>query len=742
MAPVRKLGVYVATILVAGAVLATAVVIAAPALATVFQSGDGHHDELDLDRIDQYAVRSEVYANDGSPVAVLHAAENREPVPLSDIPDKVKQTILAVEDAQFYNHGGVNVRALGRALLENVQAGGVTQGGSTITQQLVKNVYLNSKQDLDRKTKEAALALRLEKVMTKDEILEAYLNTVYFGSGAYGVEAAAETYWGMHVDKLGWGEAAMLAAVISNPLAYDPTLHPEEAKVQRRLALDRLLELGLIDQTEHDASDNWTLPTVRCTGIAGPKPPSCGDVEQPTADSYVADAVKNELLDLEKHPEFDEALGNTYDERFASVFGGGLQIRATIDPVLQRAAQNAHDTTFNQAQAADAASQGITTASVSVESSTGAIRAMVGGPPWSKENQENFALAEKGRPTGSTFKTFVLLTALEQGNIPSDYVSGTGCWKTPPGDPIPQYCISGSSGSLTRITQASSNGAFVRLGQTVGLNNVVSMAERLGVTTDPDFNPQTISMPLGPYDVSPLEMASAYSAIPNGGVHETPYLIESIEDRFGNVLWAHSATPTRAFTATTACYATELLQANVQDGTGTKAQLDGYASAGKTGTTNDNTDVWFVGFTPQFTTAVWMGNPKETVKMRGFVGSGEQFGGLWPATIWHNINQGYLDVVQPNLPGFPTCPDPGRGGRPAAGAADPVGTLNGGKDAATVPTVPRAPAAPTAEDDEPADTPAAETPATPAPDPNRGQGNGGPGDGGPGPGNGGGNGGN
>lgn len=747
MAAVKQLATYLATIFVAGAVLAAATLVAVPALGTVIDSGNGEHGPLDLNKIDEYAVRSEVYGNDGGTIAVLHAAENREPVPLSEIPDKVKQAILAVEDAQFYDHAGVNVRALGRALLENVQAGEITQGGSTITQQLVKNVYLNSQQDFDRKTKEAALALRLEQEMTKDEILEAYLNTVYFGSGAYGVEAAAETYWGMHVDQLGWGEAAMLAAIISNPLAYDPTLHPAEAKVQRRLALDRMLELGIIDQAEHDGSDSWVLPAARCTGLTLVRPVTCGDVQQPTADSFVADAVKNELLDVDKHPEFNDSLGTTYGERFAAVFGGGLRIRSTIDPVAQAAAQDAHDHTLTGADASDADAKGVTNAMVSVENATGAIRAFTGGRPWGfinpdgTPNKYNVALQDKGRPTGSTFKTFVLLTAIEQGDITTDTVSGTGCWKRPKGDPDPSpYCVSGKGGTMTYITQQSSNGAFVRLGQTVGLSNVISMAERLGVTTTPDFDPENISTPLGPKDISPLEMASAYSAIPNGGVRQAPYLIESIEDRFGNVLWSHKATPSRAFTSTTACYATELLEANVDGGTGTRAKLSGYPSAGKTGTTEKNADVWFVGFTPQLTTAVWMGNPDDSKTSMGSLGGTEQFGGKWPATIWHNFNQSYLDQVKPKLPDFPTCPTPTRSGRPAAGAADPYGTLNGGRAPSDTSATPRTGGGGTATTDpnataEPdaATTPPAADAGAPVANANGNRGNGGGGGNGNGP---------
>jgi penicillin-binding protein 1A len=749
VAPVRKLGVYLVTIFVASALLATAVVVAMPALATVLDAGDGDHQDLDLDKIQEYAVRSEVYGADGSQISVLHGVENREPVPLDEIPDKVKQAIIAVEDAQFYDHGGVNVRAIGRALLENAQAGKVTQGGSTITQQLVKNVYLTNKQDFQRKTKEAVLALRLEQAMTKDEILEAYLNTVYFGAGAYGVEAAAETYWGMHVQQLGWGEAAMLAAIISNPLAYDPTLHPEEARVQRRLALDRLLELGIIDEEERDASDNWVVPTARCNGVSLVRPDTCGDVQQPTADNYIADAVIKELEDPVAHPEYDAALGSTPNERVSAIYGGGLRIRTTIDPVAQAAAQEAHDTTLTGAEAADAERKGITNAMVAIDNATGAIRAFTGGRPWGfvnpngEPNKYNVALQEPGRQTGSTFKTFVLLTALEQGDIPSDFVSGTGCWANPKGTPNP-YCVDGRSGSITQITQASSNGAFVRLGQTVGLNHVADTAERLGVTSG--FDPDILAMPLGVFDVTPLEMASAYSAIPNGGVRQEPYLIESIEDRFGNVLWSHQLTPTRAFTGRTACYATEILEANVQSGTGTRAKLGGYPAAGKTGTTTGNTDVWFVGFTPQLTTAVWMGNPDNSLTSMGNLGGTEQFGGRWPATIWQNFNQRYLDRTKPNLPPFAGCPDPGRGGRPASGAADPYGTLNGGRAPEETPSPNagrRGGGAPPAPEDQPTEDPATDNGAQ-----GGGTGNGGgaspangptnPGHGGGNPGNGGG----
>jgi penicillin-binding protein 1A len=676
---VKKLGVYVATILVAGAVLAVAVIVAVPAVGKVATAGEAEGPPIDLSRFADYAVRSQVYAADGSQIATLHGEENREPVTLDQIPATVKDSILAVEDAEFYQHRGINLRALTRAMVENVQAGGVEQGGSTITQQLVKNALLNDERVLNRKVKEAALAIRLENQMTKDEILEAYLNTVYFGSGAYGVQAAAETYWGKNVGELNWAEGAMLAAVISNPIAYDPTLHPDVAKQRRDIAVDRIVAYGSLTREQGTFTKLFPLPSGRCTGVSGPRPADCGEVAQPPPDSYFVDEVKNELLDLSNH-QYDASLGTTYDERYNAVFGGGLRISTTQDPVAQAAAQDAHDNTFDAATARQAADKGITTAMVSLDSSTGAVRALVGGPGF-EQFQYDIATHEPGRQTGSTFKTFVLLTALEQGIQPDDYVAGGGSWVNKGGTPDP-YVVTGTSGSLTSVVAASSNGAFVRLGQTVGLDHVVDMAERLGVRSQ--FDPKAKSMPLGVFDVTPLEMASAYSAIPNGGIRQPQYFVDKIADRNGNVLYTHAVDPTRGFSQQTACLATQILENNVQAGTGKNAQLGAQPAAGKTGTTESNSNTWFVGFTPYLTTAVWMGIPESNNAAMGNLAGREQFGGLWPATIFANYNKAYLANEQKPVVAFPTCAPLTRPSRPAAGAGDPYGTLNGGSPPGTV----------------------------------------------------------
>jgi membrane peptidoglycan carboxypeptidase len=663
---VNKLVQFAATIVAGGFVVAMAIIVIVPSLIQVgsaFEGGDG---AIDVTQFRDYAVRSQVFAADGSLLATLHGVENRDPVSLADMPATIKGAVLSVEDAEFYQHGGVNLRGLVRALVQNVQSGEVEQGGSTITQQLVKKALLSDERVLNRKTKEAALAIRLEGQLSKDQILELYLNTIYFGNGAYGVQAAAETYWGKNVGELTLADSALLASMISNPVQNDPILHPETARAHRKLALDRMVANGVITREQAVEFDASPLPTGKCTGVTGIRPAECGAIVQPPPDSYFVEEVKLQLL-------ADPRLGDTYEERYAMVFGGGLRIHTTLDPIAQAAAQDAHDNTFPDAVRADAASRGVETAMVSLESSTGAVRALVGGPGFANY-QYDIATHEPGRQTGSTFKVFVILTALEQGIQPDDLVGGGGSWPNKGGTPDP-YEISGTSGTLMSVTAASSNGAFVRLGQTVGLENVANTASRLGVTSN--FDPRSKSMPLGVFDVTPLEMASAYSAIPNGGMREPAYFIDRVEDRTGKVLIQHLSNPARGVSVQSACLATQILANNVASGTGTNAQLQGQSAAGKTGTTESNTNTWFVGFTPYLTTAVWMGIPTSGTTPMGNLGGREQFGGLWPATIWRNYNQSWNDAAGKPRVEWPNCAALPRAGKPASGASDPYGILNG-----------------------------------------------------------------
>jgi penicillin-binding protein 1A len=666
---------FVVTIVATGGLLAGAVVLAGPQLAAIASAGSGDPQELDLDAFGDYAVRSQVFASDGTLLATLHGDENREPIALADVPQPVVQSILAIEDAEFYQHRGVNARALARALVENVSAGGVEQGGSTITQQLVKNALLTNERSLERKTREAVLALRLEQEMTKDEILETYLNTVYFGSGAYGVQAAAETYWGRNVQELSWAEGAMLAALISNPVAYDPTLYPEEATAQRAIAVDRLVSLGLLSRDDADYISYFPVPTARC-GIETPdRPEWCGEVALTASDGYFVEYVKLQLL-------ADERLGATYAERYKAVFGGGLAIHTTLDPAAQFAAEVAH------AEETPANDVGVTSAFVAVDQSTGAVRALVGGADFATDKFD-IATTDPGRQTGSTFKTFVLLEALEQGALPFDTVSGT-ITMTDPGTLQP-YTVTGAGGTLQSVLSASSNAAFVRLNQVVGPERVVARARSMGVDL-PDGSEKKPSLPLGVADTTPLEMATAYGAIPNGGIENPAYFVERVENRNGEVLFSHRPEGVRVISEQTACLATDILAGNVEGGTGRNAALPDQVSGGKTGTTTGPTDVWFVGFTPYLTTAVWMGNPKEGGTVRTdpsgrVIGGGtslsqlpgrQAWGSTYPAAIWQRFNELYHED-RPSRP-FPDCAPPTRSGRPLSGANDPFGTLNGGYD--------------------------------------------------------------
>ncbi len=654
----RKILLLVVTIITTGVLLAGTVVALVPQASRVVGAFSGNPEDLDLAALDAFAVRSQVFASDGSLLATLHGPENREPVPLDRVPQTVIDAVIAVEDAEFYQHNGVNFRAMTRALFENVSAGGIEQGGSTITQQLVKNALLTSARDLERKKKEIPLAIRLEEQLTKDEILERYLNTVYFGSGAYGVQAAAETYWGVDVEQLGYAEAAMLAALIANPVEFDPTLNPEEAYEQRRQALDRMVVEQKISRAQAATFGSAPLPVSRC-GQPGAPAGACGEVELPPPDDYFVEEVKQQLLD-------DPRLGATRDERVQAVFGGGLRIHTTLDPKMQFAAELTH------AAGVPPNTKNVTAAMVAVENSTGAVRALVGGPGY--EAYKYNIVTQGNRQTGSSFKTFVLLTALEQGNLPFDTIGGGGTFPNPGGED-PTYTVSGRGGTLTSVTSASSNGAFVRLGLVVGIDNVIDQARELGVDAPLDPVP---SLPLGTSGPTPLEMAAAYAAIPNEGVYQAPYFIDRVEDRDGETIMEHRSSGVAAVSEESACYATDILEANVRSGTGTRARLTDQVAAGKTGTTDLNLDAWFIGFTPYITTAVWMGNPSPdpanplASSMENLNGVAN-FGGTYPAMIWQRFNA----AVHEELPSvdFPECPRLDRSARPVVGQGNPF--LNG-----------------------------------------------------------------
>jgi penicillin-binding protein 1A len=598
---------------------ALVVMAGAPHVRQIFEANSSRSAEV---KVDELARNSSLFASDGTFLGQLRGEQDRQLVTLDEIAPKTVRAILAVEDADFYSHSGINARAIVRALLDNVAAGSVQQGGSTITQQVVKNLVLDDdRQVADRKVPEAALALRLEKQMSKDQILELYLNTVYFGGGAYGVERAARLYFDKSAKDLDWAESALLASIIRSPTAYDPIRNPQVAEGRRRLTLERLVKLGDITQAEMREYASEPLPVER----------HATDVVQ---QSYFLEEVRLRLLD-------DPRLGATRQDRVETLYAGGLQIYTTIDLKAQAQAEQAIASVMDPIRD----ERGFTAALAAVEPSTGAVRALVGGPGF---DAFKFDIAtQKGRPTGSAFKMFVLAAAMEAGYVPNDVINGSSpcSFDNAGGTPNPYVAenFSGTGGGAASIlsqTLRSSNCAYLRLAIVVGLSNVISTAHALGVTSPLD---RVLSLPLGVMDITPLDMANSYATIANDGVRVEPYFVDKVVDRDGDVLIQQTPTPSRAVSQQTARLVAGVLQSNVEGGTGTRARLPEQPAAGKTGTAQNFADAWFVGFTPYLSTAVWMGAPEGSVEMRNVGGVGGVTGGSFPARIWGAFNTAYHD---------------------------------------------------------------------------------------------------
>jgi penicillin-binding protein 1A len=632
----RTLGRFLAAIILGGVGLALCLALLTPgarALAAGGRPGGGK----DLSQLGELAERSVVYAKDGSVLAVLHDEENRLPVPLSKVPPIVIRAVIDVEDNRFYAHGGLDLRGTARALLTNAQTGGVKEGGSTITQQLVKNSLLTPERSVHRKVEEAVLAIRLENHMTKQQILERYLNTVYLGNGAYGVEAASEQYFGRDVSQLGAAEAAFLAGTIRNPVGYDPILHKDAALARRNTAIDLMAQQGDVPRGDVAPLKAIPIPTALLGNL--PKP-----------NDYFVEAVKNQLLQ-------DKRLGATPQDRYNAVFRGGLRIRTTLDPALQTIAKEqvkniVPDTPPNAQQRALCSQNEVpverckfTAALVSVDSTTGAVRAVVGGRNF---DDEKYNLAFQGhRQPGSSFKPIVLAAALDAGYSPNDTISGSSpCTIKVPGFDVwrPGNYEGERAGTINLVdaTAHSINCAYAHLAVSVGLDKVTDMAHKLGITSHLDPYP---SMSLGAEEVTPLEMAGVYDTFANDGVHHDPYIVEQVEDRKGKVVFKGATDAKRVLSSQVNRMQVTAMRAVVERGTGTKARLPGRDVAGKTGTSENWENAWFDGFTPQLTTVVWMGSPAGNVPMRN-VGGIQVVGGSYPARIW----QAYMSRALAGVP--------------------------------------------------------------------------------------------
>ena len=607
-----------------------------------------------LGELTELSQPSVVFDRNGAFLTMLKAEENRKPVALAAVPPVVVQAILDVEDENFYEHDGFDLKSTARAVFTNADAGSIRQGGSTITQQLVKKTLLNDERSVDRKVKEAVLATRLEKELTKDQILERYLNLVYFGNGAYGVGAAAETYFNIPLAQVSPGQAALLAGLIRNPLANDPFRNPEQAKARRATALSQMVGNGHLSQEEADRLKEEALP-------AAPNKPQ-------ERQSYFLEAMKQRLLD-------DPRLGETPPDRYDSLFRGGLQIYSTFDPKAQQLAEEA--TRDGVPPPGRSNPMGAVSALVSLDPAGGAVRAVVGGPGFSEQNK--FDIATQGyRQPGSTFKLFTLLAALEAGYGPNSTVDGSGPCLVNEGrsrrnrrtvinqDNVINNAgdgIGGGTMSMAAATSGSVNCAFERMAATIGFNKVVDMAKRLGVGLNPRYPVEEVpTMPIGVEEATPLEMASAYAAVANDGVYHPPTFIDRIEDRTGKVLFRGMVEGKKVMSQTVARTAADI-QTGVFNGTATCCRLaGGRPAAGKTGTTDESKNTWFAGYTPINTTVVWVGVPRGNVSMRGLGGRGAVYGATFAAPIWKKFMDAYLAGAP--APGFQLPPKQGIPSRP------------------------------------------------------------------------------
>jgi len=537
-----------------------------------------------------------IYDRTGKTLAKLYAEENRQVVSLSDMPEQLKQAVIATEDRRFYEHEGVDPLGIARALYTDIKLGEKAQGGSTITQQYVKQAFVTSEKTLKRKLQEAILAQRVEQRYTKDQILENYLNTIYFGHGAYGVEAASRAYFGKSVSKLSLPESAMIAGVIKSPGRYSPYLEPENASKRRATVLAQMKAQGYIDEIEHAEALASPIET------AGLKAPS-------TKAPYFVEWIKSQLVDA-------------YGEH--AVYRGGLRVHTTLDPKAQAAAEKAIKKVLDEKGDPSAAL-------VAVKPGTGEVLAMVGGRDFEKQ-QYNVAVQGRRQP-GSSFKPFVLATALAEGENPeAAYKSGS--MKLDVGTQT--WSVTGHKSATGKMrlrpaTEQSVNSVFAQLILKVSADKVVETAKDMGITSEVEPVP-AIALGGLKTGVSPLEMANAYATLAAGGKHAKVMSISSVEGPDGKVITKRTPKATRVMDSAVAFLTTDILRGVISRGTGKAASI-GRPAAGKTGTTQEYRDAWFVGYTPDVATAVWVGYSDSQREMKSVHGRAVT-GGSFPAQIW------------------------------------------------------------------------------------------------------------
>ncbi|MEU6509982.1 transglycosylase domain-containing protein [Streptomyces sp. NPDC046942] len=688
----------------AGAVMAGIALPAAGALGLAAKGSVQSFDEIPANlKSPQLSQRTTILDNQGNQIASVYSRD-RTVVDLKDISPYMQKAIVAIEDSRFYQHGAIDLKGVLRALNKNAQEGGVAQGASTLTQQLVKNYFIEeagddptkvaeaTQQTIGRKIKELKYAIQTEEKLGKKKILENYLNITFFGEQAYGVEAAAQRYFSKHAKDLNLQEAALLAGIVQSPSRYDPVNDEAEATKRRNIVLQRMAEVGDITPQEADEAKQKPL------GLK-PSQPKNGCITAVRGAGFFCDYVRDVVLT-------DPVFGKTKEDRAKLWNQGGLTIRTTLDPQAQDSVQAS---VKNHVYESDP----VATAATIVEPGTGKILAMGQSRPYGfgkNETQINLSVNSDmgggaGYQPGSTFKPIVAAAAIEGGKPPTQQYSSPyqmaypspvqACdgkvWKTDPNNPDKLTNENPSEHGpygMKEATAKSVNTYYVQLISDIGICPVTQMAQKMGVhRADGRKIDQAPSIALGTQEVSPLTMANAYATFASRGMYCTPVAIESITQKIGSdekSLQVPKSTCSRAMSEKTADTVSTILKGVVEDGTGQEAGLGDRPSAGKTGTTDERYAAWFVGYTPNMAGAVWVGDPQHKRKMInitiGGVPHDKVFGGEVPGPIWRDMMTGALQgkpAQDFHLIDIPDDTNKGKGQGKGQGGTD------GGKNGAT-----------------------------------------------------------
>ncbi|MFY9377078.1 MAG: penicillin-binding protein 1A [Peptococcia bacterium] len=572
---------------------------------------------LDGSGLDHYAITTEIYDKNDQFAEKLHGAENRIPVSIDEMSPHLINAVLAIEDQRFYQHHGIDPIRIAGAMWANLKSGRIVQGGSTITQQLVGLTKLDrTEKTLERKIQEAVLAIKVDREYEKDQILEFYLNRSYFGSSAYGAEAAAQTFFGKSASELNIQEAALLAGMIQNPYKHSPIRDIDAAKTRRNIVLNAMVDFGKL--TAEQAAELKETPIEL----------SYKNIEKASYNyrSFVDHVVDETIKILELS-----------DEESSQLFTRGYKIYTTLDPKVQKKMEEiyADDSKFPKGNRNEL----IQSAIVVMDHRTGEIIGMVGGR--NQEGKRVFNRATQAiRQPGSAFKPITVFgPALELGYSPATVLDDfPRAYETPGGIWAPKNYDGKYRGlvSMRTAAQYSINVWSVRMLNEIGVDAGYRFAERAGISTlvpNGPANDKGLSIALGGLTkgVTPLEITAAYGAFANKGVYIEPYVIRRIEDQDGKVIWENKVQKRQVMSEETAYLVTSMLETAVEAGTGTRAKLPDRAAAGKTGTTSDDKDIWFIGYTPELVAGVWMGYD-EPRKMANIIG-----GGTWCAPIWKEV---------------------------------------------------------------------------------------------------------